>query len=197
MNPPDDRAILMRIARGDQEALHQLYTSYRPRLRRYLWHQLDGNDALVEEALQEVFLSIWRGAGGFRGEAQVATWLFEIAHHRAQHIRRDLARRARRVAVSLIEEAEGEEPRESLWASASHEEDVVNRLALADALAELSAQHREVLELVFVQGFALAEVAQILAVPVGTVKSRVSYARRALLKALTDARRMEERACEP
>lgn len=70
------------------------------------------------------------------------------------------------------------------------------RLTLAAALAELSAQHREVLELVFAQGFALAEVAQILAVPVGTVKSRVSYARRALLKALAAARRTEERACE-
>jgi RNA polymerase sigma-70 factor (ECF subfamily) len=64
---------------------------------------------------------------------------------------------------------------------------VVDRLALEEALSQLSPAHREALELVFLQGFSLAEVAQILGVALGTVKSRLSYARRALHGALRRA----------
>jgi RNA polymerase sigma factor (sigma-70 family) len=69
-------------------------------------------------------------------------------------------------------------------ACGSHEDGVLDRLALQGALGQLSARHRAALELVFVHGFALTEAAQILGVPEGTVKSRISYARRALLRAL-------------
>jgi RNA polymerase sigma-70 factor, ECF subfamily len=60
---------------------------------------------------------------------------------------------------------------------------VLDREALVEALRALSPTYREVLELVFHHGFALAEVAQVLDIPLGTVKSRVSYARRALATA--------------
>ncbi|HEX5570807.1 MAG TPA: RNA polymerase sigma factor, partial [Ktedonobacterales bacterium] len=59
-----------------------------------------------------------------------------------------------------------------------------DRVALRDALARLSPRHREALTLVFQHGFSPQEVAQILDVPAGTVKSRISYARKALLRAL-------------
>jgi RNA polymerase sigma-70 factor, ECF subfamily len=86
--PPDDSTLIKRIASGQQDALSQLYSIYRPRLRRYLWHQLDANPAAVEDALQEVFLAVWRAAPSYRGEAQVATWLFQIAHYQVLHARR-------------------------------------------------------------------------------------------------------------
>ena len=66
----------------------------------------------------------------------------------------------------------------------SPEDTVLDRLTLDEALKRLSTKHRAVLHLVFEQGFTAEEVAQILEVPVGTVKSRVSYARRALQSAL-------------
>jgi RNA polymerase sigma-70 factor (ECF subfamily) len=79
---------------------------------------------------------------------------------------------------------EAEDSGEFASLAPSHEDAVLDRLALADALRRLSPKHREVLYLVSQQGFTLEEAAQVLAVPVGTVKSRMSYARQALLRAL-------------
>jgi RNA polymerase sigma-70 factor, ECF subfamily len=173
----DDEALLAQIAEGDQEALRELYTRYRPRVRRYLWYQLHGDHGCVEEALQDIFLAVWRSAGKYRGEARVATWLFQIAHYHVLHARRDASRRIT-----------GQMAPDPTWQSTSHEDAVLDRLVLAQALARLSAKHREVLELIFVHGFAPDEVAQILEVPSGTIESRVSYARRALRSELSAAK---------
>lgn len=70
MTTPDPALLLCRIADGDEEALRQLYVEHRPRLRRYLWSQLDGDGHAVEEALQDTFLAVWRTAGAYRGEAK-------------------------------------------------------------------------------------------------------------------------------
>jgi RNA polymerase sigma-70 factor (ECF subfamily) len=190
----DERTLLVRIASGDEEALHTLYTPYRPRIWRYLWRRLDGNSAAIEDALQEIWLAIWRAAPGYRPQGQVAAWVFQIAHHHVCHIWRDRQRRPEGYlapgALDPIEETS--QPAYALLTEESHEDGVLDRLAFADALRRLSSQHREVLELVFHHGFSLAEVAQVLDIPLGTVKSRVSYARRALVKALADATSLEE-----
>lgn len=183
----DEHVLLAQIARGDEEALHQLYLAYRPRLRRYLWHQLDGDAAGVEEALQDVFLAVWRSAGRYRAEARVSTWVFQIAHYVALGARR---RSVRRSQVLRIEPPEDETQAAAGWHEAADEtwdDAVLNRLSLGDALGRLSSSHRAVLILVFQHGFSLEEVARILDVPTGTVKSRVSYARKALLRALCAA----------
>ncbi|HKB46803.1 MAG TPA: sigma factor-like helix-turn-helix DNA-binding protein, partial [Ktedonobacterales bacterium] len=77
-------------------------------------------------------------------------------------------------------------------AQASHEAAVLGRLVLATAFGRIAAKHREALELVYQQGFTLEEVARILDVPLGTIKSRISYARRALQCELACAAAAEE-----
>lgn len=190
---PDDDALLAAIAGGDARALGELYTRYRPRLWRYLWQQLDGDETAVEDALQDLFLAVWRAAGGFRGASRVSTWIFRIAHHQVLHRRRDLARRAEGYTQPLECRDEAGAMHVVAVEEASHEEEVIERLALDAALGRLSAKHREALELVYQQGFTLDEVAVILEVPAGTVKSRISYARRLLRQELADAAAMEER----
>jgi RNA polymerase sigma-70 factor (ECF subfamily) len=187
----DDRTLLALVGGGDQDALKRLYSIYRPRLRRYLWHQLGGDEHAVDDTLQDVFLAVWRSAASYRGEAQVATWIYQIAHHQVLHVRRARARHPEWQRApypgsmdDTDEEGGGTQEVDEGGAYGSHENAVLDRLALQDALGQLSARHREVLELVFLHGFALAEAAQILGVPEGTVKSRISYARRALLRAL-------------
>jgi len=176
----DERALVARIACGDQAALQQLYAAYRPRLWRFLYQQLGGDAGLVEEVLQDVFVGVWRHAGDFRGEARVATWLFRIARHRALNARRDAGRR-RADRLAPVPDQSGEHAAvDPGLRRPSPEDEVAGRLALADALARLSAKHREALDLVFSHGFSLEEAARVLDVPVGTVKSRLSYARRAL-----------------
>lgn len=180
----DDALLLARVATGDEDALRALHHRYRSPIRRYLWHQLGGDPRAVEETLQDVFLAVWRGAPGYRGDATVATWVFQIARYLAIRTRRTQRRHA--VAIPLDPPGD-EDVSQPDWLSVSCEDEVLDRLALADCLQRLSAKHREVLELVFHYGFSLDEVARILDVPAGTVKSRVSYARRALLHALNRA----------
>ena len=179
----DQQTLLARVAAGDDEALHALYEQLRPRLRRYLWHQLDGDLAAVDDTLQEVFLAIWRAASTYRGDARVTTWIFQIAHFQALRTRRSLARRSDPLPMEDWASSDVR-PLSPVWRSPAHDDEVANRLALASALHQLSPPHREALELVFYQGFSLAEVGAILGIPVGTVKSRISYARKALLKAI-------------
>jgi RNA polymerase sigma-70 factor, ECF subfamily len=177
----DATHLLALVATGDEEAMQQIYVLFHPRVRRYLWHQLSGDPAAVEETLQDVFLAVWRTAGAYRADAKVATWIFQIAHYRALHARRGQQRFAHLVPSG----AELANTPETEPLGASHEDAVLDRLALVEALRHLSPKHREVLYLVSQQGFSQEEAAQILAVPVGTVKSRMSYARQALIRALS------------
>jgi RNA polymerase sigma-70 factor, ECF subfamily len=62
--------LLARVASGDEEALRLLYDAFRPRLRNYLWRQLHGDGSAVEEALQDVFMAVWRTAASYRDEAR-------------------------------------------------------------------------------------------------------------------------------
>lgn len=186
----DDLALVALVAAGDEEALRELAYRYHAPLRRYLWRQLDGDARAVEEAVQDVFVGVWRGAASYRGEAKVATWLFQIARYLSVRARRNASRHA---GLTPLEPEEGEGAQAD-WLGVSCEDEVIDRLALADALRQLSAKHRETLELVFVFGFSPDEVARILDVPGGTVKSRISYARRALLLALSGAPAKEARS---
>lgn len=191
----DEQLLLARVAAGDEEALRRLYLDYRPRLRRYLWHQLDGDATSVEEALQDVFLAVWRTASGYRAEARVSTWLYQIAHNVALSARRRLARRPDSLWLntSTNESDDNDVLRWTDIANDTLDDRVLNRLSLDDALDSLSPKHREVLSLVFQHGFSLDEAARILDVPTGTVKSRISYARKALLHQLTGASNEEVR----
>lgn len=180
----DDHLLIARIVRRDAHALEQLYARYRPLLWRYLLQQLNGDSGAVEDVLQEVFLAVWRVAGDFRGEARVNTWIFRIAHHQLSHHHRSAARRPEGHLAALAPPDDDHEERSDdtrgELAQASHEEAVLDRLILIAAFRRLAPKHREALELVYQQGFTLEEVAHILDVPLGTVKSRISNARRAL-----------------
>lgn len=173
----EDAAWLARVADGDEQALRVLYDRHRAQLYRYLWHQMDGEAAAIDDALQEVFLAAWRTAAGFRGQATVATWLFQIAHHRVAALR---AQHASHPTTPL----DDAHLRTVTDHAPSLEQAVIARLDLGAALRRLSPKHREALELVALHGCSLEETAQILGVPLGTVKSRISNARRALAQDL-------------
>jgi RNA polymerase sigma-70 factor, ECF subfamily len=180
----DEQQLLAQVATGDEEALHQLYLAYRPRLYRYLWHQLDGDSHSVEEALQDVFLAVWRSAGRYRAEARVSTWIYQICHHVALDARRRLAKHTDNVRYEFRDNAEEDPPDWPNAASMACDDSVLDRLALGDAFDRLSLKHREVLALVFQQGFSPDEAAEIMGVATGTIRSRISYARKALWREL-------------
>jgi len=164
----DDR-LIRAIVDGDEAAFAELYRRYKTPLYNYLLRLVHERE-VAEETLQDVFVAAWEGAVRFRGEAKVSTWLFRIAHHQAV----DWLRKRR---PALLEKVEW------LVAEDCPEEEAFRRCQvdqLCAAIDELSADHRAVLELTFLRGLSYREVALVVGCPVGTVKSRISYAKRHL-----------------
>lgn len=154
---------------------------YRLHSRAVLTHisLIVGERALAEEIFQDTMLAIWRNAGSFRGDARVRTWVIAIARRQA----RDRLRRRQLRVVSDTELAERP------YAGPGPEAVAVERAAVsevAEAITRLGRSHREVLGLVFGADLSLAETAEVLGVPVGTVKSRLTAARVALIRLMNE-----------
>lgn len=169
------RTLLGRVARGDQAALRDLFALWRPRIVGYCRRQLGGDAELAEDVAQETFVAIWRNAASYRGAARPVAWAFRVAHNLAANALRD---RARRTAGHESDWPADDDP--AAPATESAENRILDRLRLEDAFRTLSPAHLAALDLVFVQGFTLDEAARILDIPLGTLKSRLHNARRAL-----------------
>ncbi len=173
----EEQRLLALVASGDQGALDELYLRYHARLTHYLFQRLGHNAEWTEDVLQEVFLNVWYSAKSYQPQnGSPATWIFGIVHHQLAKAYRSRSRHS----VTATLPAEMLDDVEDIT-QGDTEEAIVSRLAMADAFARLSPKHREILELVFYQGFTFEECARILGVPLGTIKSRMTYARRALL----------------
>ncbi len=160
-----DLTLLRRIARGDEEAFGRLYDAYSQPIYNYTL-SLVKEPAAAEEILQEVFLAVWRGAHRFREQAQVKTWLFRIAHNQAlTWLRQNKAT----VPLLEAEDIPDEVVLEDLFVD-------VDSAALRAALFQLGPKHLAVVELVFVYNLSYSEVADVVGIPLGTVKSRMSHA---------------------
>ena len=166
------RDLLTRMATGDRSALAALYgLEHRPVLA-YL-RALTGDAGLAEEVVQDTFLAAWRGASAFAGRATVRSWLFAIARRRA-------ADRLRRPTLRLLplddaRDAPSADPDPADLAIAA-----ATRAEIAAAIARLGPLHQEILLLTFGHGLSYPELAETLGIPLGTVKSRLNHAKRAL-----------------
>ncbi len=171
--PGSDSELVRRIAAGEEAALNELVALYGQRLYAYAF-RLTGEPATAEDVLQDSLIAVWQGAERYRGEGRLIAWLLGIVHHKAfSHVRRT----ARHQATPLGLERE-------IATSAPGPDELVEhseRVHLVQTgLESLSLEHRLVLELVFYQGLSLKEAAEICNCPVGTVKSRLNYAKNRL-----------------
>ncbi len=171
-----DRVLLRRVAGGDEKALAEIHDRFGRSLFGYLL-TLTRDRQLAEEILQDALVAVWRGAGSYAGRSSAKTWVFGVARRQAHNA-------LRRRKLPLADEdpsdrlpAPDPEPEEALLAGAESRE-------LADRIGELSPLHREALVLVFFQGLSYEETAEVAGVPVGTVKSRLSNAKRTLRNAM-------------
>lgn len=179
-----DKHTIARIAAGDRQALTQLYLRHRHALFSYLL-QLTPDYGLAEELLQDTLVAVWRSAQSFEGRSSARTWLIGIARRQAHNV---LRQRGLPLAdLSELDEtpATDPEPEDAVLASAAHDE-------LGEAFTQLLPIHREVLSLIFVHQFSYQETAQVLGVPIGTVKSRLNHAKRALRALLRSAEGAQE-----
>jgi RNA polymerase sigma-70 factor (ECF subfamily) len=161
----EDIHLLHRVARRDEEALLALYRRYAPRVHGLARRVLrDGHEA--KDVVQETFLRIWNKAERFDPAlGRPATWILTIAHRLA------LKRLKALEPLALLEEDGAEERLGG--------DEHLDRLRVAQALKALSPEERKLLELAYLQGYSHSELALLLGLPLGTVKSRL---RRALAK---------------
>lgn len=179
------KLLVKRSQKGDTRAFEQLVTLYRDRVYA-LSYQLTGNHADAEDLAQNVFIKAYQALPKFRNEADLGTWLHRIAVNLSIN-----EKRKRKPDVSLdspVQTRDGEMPRLVASDSESPEEAYENkefRDMVRAALRELSAEHRAVLVLREMQGYAYDEIAAMLDCSLGTVKSRINRARQALKKEIT------------
>jgi RNA polymerase sigma-70 factor (ECF subfamily) len=170
---------ISRIAAGDRQALDTLYQRFAQPLFGYLL-TLTNDRGLAEEILQDTFVAAWRAAGRFEARASVKTWLFGIARRQAHN---SLRRRNHRLTDdTMLEQTPSDEPEPETALLQN-----IDRQALTGAIERLRPVHREVLLLAFVQGLSYAEMAELLDVPLGTIRSRLSNARRLVRNILETA----------
>src|SRR5262245_61532470 len=175
-----DEQLVTRIAAGDRRALGVLYGRHHARVYRFLLRLTD-NAANAEDLVSDVFLDIWKQAGRFEGRSQVTTWMLGIARHKA------ISALRRRSAEPLDDEmaeaiVDGSADPEAML----QEKETVS--AIRQALTQLSAAHREIVDLVYYHGKSISEVAEIVGVPEATVKTRMFYARKRLAALLGEHR---------
>lgn len=176
---PGDEALVIRCQLGDRRAFADLLARWLQPAHRYLWDNC-GSQEGADELAQDVWLRVLRGLPALRDAARFRSWLFGIAH-------RVLVDGRRTPPSERTESDEDAEPRpgdvDDCDPAAARQLDAQ---ALAHGLATLSGAEREVVTLFYLEGLSLAEVASVLAIPPGTVKSRLLRARQSLRCVLAD-----------
>jgi RNA polymerase sigma-70 factor (ECF subfamily) len=174
-----DEALLAAIATGDRGAMQALYLRHNVRVYRFVLRVV-ADAALAEDIVSEVFLALWRQAGSFRSKSQVSTWILAIARYKALWALR-----------SRSDESLDDDKAAAIVDPAEDAEAIVNQrdrgMVVRRCLSRLSATQREVLDLVYYHEKSVDEVARILGVPAGTVKTRIFNARRRMEGLLASA----------
>jgi RNA polymerase sigma-70 factor, ECF subfamily len=164
MDDLPDQRLIDALNRGDVRAFDTLYFRYRDWVVR-LAARMTGNDADALDVLQETFAYVFRKFPGFRLTASMTTFLYPVV--------KNLSIAARRKRTRMVSSDAVEAPEPAAPASANPSQ---QRSELEAMMASLPETHREVLLMRFVDGMSLSEIATALAIPEGTVKSRIHNA---------------------
>ena len=163
-----DRALLRRIAAQDAGALEELYDVYAGACHA-LAYRVVSDAVLAQDVVQEVFLAAWSGASRYDPQkAAVSTYLLSMTHHKAVDlVRREQTQRRRRAPVDAAEEVpDGTDLESEVWTMLEGER-------VRSALDGLPDAQREALQLAYYDGYTQREIAGLVGVPLGTVKTRM------------------------
>jgi RNA polymerase sigma-70 factor (ECF subfamily) len=168
---PDDRDLVAAAQAGDRDALERLLREQQPRVHA-LCRRITGNDADALDATQDALIAIVRGLPRFDGRSRLSTWVYRVATNACLD---ELRRRRRRPVVGLPDhDGEAVEPADD---AVPIDEQVTGRLEIDAALAELPADFRAAVVLRDLCRLDYAEIAEVLDIPAGTVRSRIARGR--------------------
>ena len=162
--------------KGDEKAFESLVTRYERQLLYYLAH-FTNDPWQSADALQDVWVTVFRGLQRLRAPEAFRVWLYQVAHNRVTTLLR---------RKSIETEAKQALQDEQNVRESQNEAEFVDAELVHRALAQIPPLHREVLVLRFLRDLSLEEIAQVISVSVGTVKSRLHYAKQAVKRRLED-----------
>jgi RNA polymerase sigma-70 factor (ECF subfamily) len=165
----EEKLLVEQVAAGDPAAFRQLYDLSYGRVARYVQKMVSDN-SLVDDILVQTYTVAWQRSDAFKGNGRITTWLIGIA-------RNIMFREFKKVKkyVPFEEEYSAADTKSQFQVEVKS-----TNAAVKAALQALSVKHREILELVFYQEFSYMEVAELIGIPVNTVKTRVFHAKQAL-----------------
>lgn len=170
------RGLLLRVGNGCQTSFETLYRMLSRRVFAFVCRSID-NPEVAREIMMDTMYEIWNSAGRYRGEARVSTWVLGIARNKLLMSIRSRREAAHEDIDDLAEVIEDE--RHSVFDEVADKE---TSAMLAVCIEKLSPAHRECLHLLHFEDMSVAEIAELLNIPDGTVKSRLAYARTNLLR---------------
>lgn len=173
-----DAILVLRCQRRDELAFQELVNRWEPRLYYYL-RRIVEDENVVWDILQETWLAVFQDIRELQDPRKFPAWLYQISHNKAVNW---LRKENKYVQITDEQMANYGENNTTIFAVKEHAE-LVHRL-----LGKLKLAHREVLTLYFLEGFSIKEMAQIIRVSEGTVKSRLYYAKHKLQEALKGAK---------
>ncbi len=162
----DSRLLSLIKLNSDRMALTELYNRYRCSIGRYLQRGI-GDSNLIEEAYNDVMITVWNSAANFHGKSKVSTWLYGIARNkRMTHYQKQI-KHAHHTTEEQLD-------------NLSEKDDSSLKETIQNAIQALSEDHKDVIELAYFHGYSTAEIAEIVDCPVNTVKTRLFHARQKL-----------------
>jgi RNA polymerase sigma-70 factor, ECF subfamily len=168
----DDRRLIDEALAGRKAAFGELVLRYQDRLFNSVLRVIDNQDDALD-VVQDAFVNAYQSLGSFKGDAEFYTWLYRIAFNTAISHRR---RRKATVSLDGLSHADPEDRSDGVQPGAAMERDE-DAVALAAGLAKLSPEHKAVLVLKDIDGMKYEQIAELLWVPIGTIRSRLHRAR--------------------
>jgi len=188
--PDEDKDLVERAKSGDTQAFDELVVKYTPRLYGLIYH-MTSNREDTNDLLQDVFAKAYRVLKRFRGKSTFYTWIYSVATNTTLNF---LKKRNRRRTMSL-DDVDLAIENDKEFIEITSKSDPVRETSIRElqkrlnmALQKLSEGHRAVVTMFDIQGMRHAEIAKILNVSAGTVRSRLFYAHRELQNYLSDFR---------
>ena len=163
-----DEALMPLIQRKDERAFDELFLRYARKLQGFFWRRTGGNEAEAADLTQEVFLRVWEKAKRYNPSTNVHTWVFSIAYNLLTDHYRHIGYQEQYTAYVQSSETEAKDENVSILLDKEQFDK-----ALSEVLTALSEAEQLLFDLRFTQELSVAEIAMIIQIPEGTVKSRL------------------------
>lgn len=180
----DDQDLIRGIGSGDKRAMRALYIRYNGALYGFAMSRC-GNAELSSDCVHDTMIDVMRSASRYSGKSSVKTWLFAIARNKLVDA---LRKRGKLSFVAEVPESEDQAPNPEAAAVAAEESERLRR-----CIDGLSVTHRTAIRLAFLEELTYPEIAEIEAVPLGTIKTRIHHAKQALMRCLEVGLRRRDR----